>query len=82
MAGNPLFTAAILALAVFLALAVYGVWAIRRDLRRGVASARGFAFARATQPKRYHWLMGFNIFAFSLICIGAIIQLVEAISNS
>jgi len=25
--------------------------------------------------------MGFNIFAVSLICIGAIIQLVEVISN-
>ncbi|MDX5985686.1 hypothetical protein [Sphingomonas echinoides] len=76
MAGDFLFTAAIFA------LAIYGVWSIRRDLRRGVASARGFSFAKVTQPKRYRWLMGFNIFAVSLICIGAIIQLAEAIGKS
>ena len=76
MAGNILFTAAIFA------LAVYGIWFIRRDLRRGVASARGFSFARDTQPTQYRYLMAFNIFAVSLICVGAIIQLVETTGKS
>ena len=76
MAASILFTAAIFA------LGVYGIWFIRRDLRRGVASARGFSFLRDAQPKRYRWLMAFNIFAVGLLCIGAIIQLVEAIGKS
>lgn len=75
MNASILFTAAIFG------LALYGVWFIRRDLRRGVASTRGFSFAKNTQPKRYRWVMAFNIFAVGLICIGAIIQLVEAIGK-
>lgn len=76
MTRDSLFTAAIFA------LAIYGIWFVRRDLRRGVASARGFSFARDTQPKRYRWLMGFNIFAVSLACVGAVIRLVESIGKS
>ncbi|MGR6328564.1 hypothetical protein ACU5AX_05840 [Sphingomonas sp. XXL09] len=63
------------------ALAFYGIWAIRRDLRRGVASARGFSLTKDAQPKRYRWLMTFNVLAVSLICIGAIIQLAQTIGK-
>lgn len=71
---------AFLAAAAF-ALALYGIWSIRRDLRRQVASARGFSFSKDAQPKRYRWLMIFNMLAVSIICVGAIIELAAAIGN-
>lgn len=52
-------------------MGAYGVWAIRRDLARGRASARGFRFDRATQPLRYRVLMTFNCLAVGLILLGA-----------
>jgi hypothetical protein len=70
------------AFTIFLvAFAIYGVWAVRRDMRRGIASARGFQFERETQPKRYRALMRFNGFAVGLICIGAIIQLIRFLAK-
>ena len=74
MEGSILFTA------LLFAFAIYGVWAIIRDLRRGIASGRGFFFARDIQPKRYRSLMAFNICAVSLIFIGAVIKLVMVLN--
>jgi hypothetical protein len=79
---DRLVTNSIAFTALVFVLAIYGVWAIRRDLRRGIASARGFAFTKGIQPKRYRSLMAFNILAVTLICIGAIIQIVRALSHS
>ena len=52
----------------------YGVWAVRRDIKRGRASARGLSFDKKTQPKRYLALTAFNCFAVGLLLVGAVIQ--------
>ncbi len=55
-------------------LGVYGVWAIRRGIKRDRASARGFGFDKATQPRRYNALTAFNCFAVALILMGALVE--------
>lgn len=60
-------------------LAVYGVWALRRDYMRGRASARGFGFDKATRPTAYRVLMTFNCFAILLLVIGSVILVVREI---
>ena len=55
-------------------LSGYGAWAIRRDLSRGRASARGLSFDQGTQPKRFRALMTFNCLAVALVWLGTAIE--------
>ena len=57
-----------------LLLSAYGAWSIRRDIKRGRASARGFGFDRASQPGRYRALMAFNCVVVAWLVIGALSQ--------
>ena len=59
-----------------LGLGLYGVHVMRRDIRRGVATARGFRFYRESQPKRYRALMAFNILSVVLLIVGGILTIV------
>ena len=63
-------------------LGAYGVWGINHDLNRGRASARGFGFDRATQPRRYRALMVFNCIAVGLLFTGAIVSAATLISRA
>ena len=54
-------------------LGAYGVWMIRRDMKRGRASARGFGFDRSTQPRRYVALMAFNCLAVALVLMSGLV---------
>jgi len=56
------------------ALGLYGLWAVRRDARRGQASARGLGFDRASQPKRYRALMTFNAIAVAMLFVDAVAE--------
>ena len=60
-------------------MAVYGVWAVRRDHLRGRASARGFGFDKATQPVLYRMLMTFNGVAVVLLVIVTLFLIAQAI---
>ncbi|MDB5439364.1 MAG: hypothetical protein JWM33_1791 [Caulobacteraceae bacterium] len=63
-------------------LGAYGVWAIRRDLKRGRASARGFGFDKVTQPRRYRALMAFNCVAVALVLIGTVVSAATLLNHA
>lgn len=64
-----------------LALGVFGIWAVLCDMRRGVASARGFSLDRLTQPRRYRALMIFNATAVTLLCAGGVLMVARTIAG-
>ena len=71
-----------LILVVCTLLSAYGVWAIRRDLKRRRVSARGFGFDKATQPRRYRALLAFNCVAVGLLLISAVAAAVTLLGRS
>lgn len=55
-------------------LGTYGVWVVRRDMRRGIASARNASVEKAKNPKLYRALTTFNCVAVGLIVLGTAIE--------
>ena len=60
-------------------MAVIAAWVIFRDFRRGRTRGRGYDFDRASQPKRYFFVMAFNCVAVVLLAVGAVTSIWGAV---